>query len=341
MTMLRDYWYVGALAEELDRIPLARVLLGSPVVFYRNRAGAPVALQDLCSHRRAPLSRGVVLDDEIECPYHGMRFDGGGRCTLIPSQSNIPRAAHIRSFPVQERQGIVWIWGGEPESADPATIPHFPWRDSAEWNSEISYYYHVKADHILMTDNLLDLGHVAFIHADTIGFDARKLAHDPLVTEVEGTSVRNTRIIPDVEPAPAVRRWGHFPGLVERSSISTWYPPCFTNIQFSSRDERTSVELHINHLITPETDSTHHYWVFISRNFELDNDVLTKQMREDNDVVHHQDLDIVEAQQRMIELVPEATEMAIKQDKGLVAAHRIMDRLEREERAGSPSQESA
>jgi vanillate O-demethylase monooxygenase subunit len=335
MTMLRNFWYVAALAEEVNRQPVQRILLGVPTALYRTQSGEPVAVRDVCSHRRAPLSLGKLVGDNIECPYHGMQFGPDGRCSLIPSQDSVAEAAHIRAFPVAERQGIVWIWPGDPAAADPAAIPHFPWRASDQWHHDTSYYYHVQASHLLMTDNLLDLGHVAFVHADTIGFDPSALAHDPLVTDVVGDTVRNTRIIPDVEPSPAVQRWGGFTGRIERTSVSTWYPPCFTSIQFGNRDHAANVELRIDHLITPETDETHHYWVFVARNFEIDDDVLTKQMREDNDVVHHQDLVIVEAQQRMIALTPGSVDMAIRQDKGLVQAHRIMDRLAAAERSAA------
>ncbi len=325
--ILYDFWYVGAVASEVGRTPLARVICGMPIVFYRTEAGDPVALRDLCSHRRAPLSMGRAVGDTIECPYHGLLFDPNGRCVHIPSQDVIPAQAHIRAYPVQERQGLIWVWPGEPAMADPETIPDLPWRESPEWNSETIYYYHVHASHILMTDNLLDLGHVAFIHSGTIGFDASRLKDDPLVTQVSGDQVVNTRVMSDVKPSANVQRWGNFPGLIERSSVSTWSPPCNTSIQFRNRDQATNVELRIDHLITPESDDTHHYWVSVCRNFRIDDAALTRQVHVDNDAVHQEDLAIVEAQQRMISVSGKYADMPIKQDRGLIAAHRIMDRL--------------
>jgi phenylpropionate dioxygenase-like ring-hydroxylating dioxygenase large terminal subunit len=325
---LLEFWYVAALADDLRAKPLARIICGVPVVLYRTETGKPVALHDLCSHRRAPLSLGRTSGDNIECAYHGLVFNPSGKCILIPSQDMIPSRANIRSFPVQDRHGLLWIWMGDAASADPEKIPILPWRNSPDWNADTVYYYHVNASHLLMTDNLLDLGHVAFIHADTIGFDASKLKRDPLVTEVQDDKVLNTRIIPSVEPSPAVRRWGNFKGLIKRTSISTWSPPCFTSILFRNEDESTVLEMRIDHLITPETDMTHHYWVSVSRNFRIEDAELTEQMRIDNDKVHEQDLAIVEAQQRMISLSPYYRDMPIKQDHGLMAAHRIMERLQ-------------
>jgi phenylpropionate dioxygenase-like ring-hydroxylating dioxygenase large terminal subunit len=228
---------------------------------------------------------------------------------------------------------------GPADLADPADIPARPWRADPAWNAASTHYYHVKAAHLLMTDNLLDLGHVAFIHADTIGFDAGVMRKDPLETAVEGERVRNTRILEGVEPAPAVKSWGGFTGKVDRVSISDWTPPCYTAIQFANRpsggESAGGVEFHIDHFITPETEATHHYWVLVSRNFRIEDDALTRRIHADNDRVAAQDIDIVEAQQKMIALSPGHADMPIKQDKGLMAAHRILERLWRAEQSGA------
>lgn len=298
-----------------------------------------MALRNLCSHRRAPLDKGKLVGDAIQCAYHGLRFDAGGRCVHIPSQDTIPDQAHIDAFPVVERWGVVWVWMGPRELADPARIPARPWRADPAWNADSTHYYYVNASHMLMTDNLLDLGHVAYIHADTIGFDAGALKQDPLKTEASDERVRNTRVFEGIEPAPVVKGWGDFTGKVDRLSISDWTPPCFTAIQFANRPAGRSeggVEFRIDHFITPETESTHHYWVLVSRNFRIGDTELTRRIHADNDRVAAQDIDIVEAQQKMIARSPGYRDMPIKQDKGLMAAHRILERLWRAEQSASP-----
>lgn len=334
--LLRDFWYVAAESKHVDRTPLARTICKQPLVLYRTEAGDPVALRNLCSHRRAPLSKGKLVGDEIECPYHGLVFDGTGRCTKIPSQNTIPAGAHITAFPVADRWGMTWVWMGDPANADPADIPDRPWRADPDWNVDEVHYFHIKAAHVLMTDNLLDLGHVAYIHSDTIGFDPEVMGHDPLVTEVTETGVRNTRIIEDIEPSPSVRGWGDFKGRVDRISISDWEPPCYTSILFANRprDGSEPLDFRIDHFLTPETDETHHYWILVARNFRIHDSDLTQRIFAENEKVAAQDLDIVEAQQRMIEMSPDYRDMPIEQDKGLMAAHRIMEKLHRaEERA--------
>lgn len=331
--ILKNFWYVAASSVEVNSTPLARTICEIPVVMFRTGAGAPAALRDMCSHRRAPLSKGRMLGDNIECPYHGLQFDPVGRCVKIPSQEEIPRKAHICSYPVVERWGVVWIWMGDPDLADPAGIPHKPWRADPAWNSENVHYFHIKASHLLMTDNLLDLLHVSWVHVNTIGFSADAVKEDPLVTEVSECMVRNTRVIRNIEPAAALRSWGDFAGRVDRTSVSDWTPPCFTAIHFLNRDPVTTIEFRLDHLITPETARSHHYWLLVSRNFRIDDEELTRKVFEDNSRVAAEDMDIVEAQQRMIDLSPGSVDMPLRQDRGLVAAHRILDRLAKQENA--------
>ena len=59
---------------------------------WRDSGGRIRAVEDRCPHRLYPLSTGEIRGDDIECGYHGLRFDGTGRCTHIPAQKTIPFA---------------------------------------------------------------------------------------------------------------------------------------------------------------------------------------------------------------------------------------------------------
>ena len=111
---LRNAWYVAALPEELGNGPLGRVFLGESVVLYRGATGRATALEDRCCHRALPLSMGRVVEDRIQCGYHGLEFDAAGACVKVPGQARIPPAARVRRYPLVERYGWLWIWmGGE------------------------------------------------------------------------------------------------------------------------------------------------------------------------------------------------------------------------------------
>src|SRR5437870_4768094 len=95
-TWLKNCWQVAAFSHELTEQPLARTFLDERVVLFRTSSGGPAALADRCPHRFAPLSRGKVIDGVVQCPYHGMRFDGSGTCVAIPGQDSIPPGAKAR-----------------------------------------------------------------------------------------------------------------------------------------------------------------------------------------------------------------------------------------------------
>ncbi len=143
---LRNAWYVAAWADEVvaDR-PFGRTLLDEPVVLFREAGGAPVALEDRCCHRHYPLSRGRMVDGALECGYHGLTFDGTGKCIRIPAQTAIPESACVRRYPVVERNKWIWIWMGDPALADPAQICDFRWLDHPQWGAK-GAVFHVQVE---------------------------------------------------------------------------------------------------------------------------------------------------------------------------------------------------
>ena len=120
-------WYVVASSAELRTKPKAFVLNGLPLVTFRDASGRSVALLDRCAHRNAPLSAGRVIDGEIQCHYHGWRFDGAGACKAVPGlcgDANHP-TRRVPSFACQDSQGWVWVYS-KPDvipSEGPYEIP--------------------------------------------------------------------------------------------------------------------------------------------------------------------------------------------------------------------------
>lgn len=318
----RDYWYVAATSREVGAAPLARTILGEAVVLFRTQSGKVAALANVCPHRRAPLSMGHVIGETIACPYHGIQFSGGGTCEHIPAQSRIPSSLKARAYPIVERYGMIWIWpgSGEPQG----DVPALPWREDAAWNADLVQYIHVEAPAELVTNNLLDLSHVAFVHARTIAFAQDRLAEDPLVVEAFEDRVRCTRVFKDVEPPPAHRIWRDFKGLVDRSSISEWQPPGNVLILVRNEDADGQLDLRFDHFVTPESATSHHYFVAISRNFLIDDAVLTEKLDAENAKVHDEDRDMVEAQHKTILAFPDMPDMNLRQDQAIARARAIM-----------------
>ena len=113
---LRNAWYAVATPGEVRREqPLGRRICNEPVVIFRRADGSVAMLDDRCPHRKAQLSCGTVIDDALECRYHGFRFSGEGECVLIPA-GDVPLAAfRARAYPVVEQNGFVFAWFGEAD----------------------------------------------------------------------------------------------------------------------------------------------------------------------------------------------------------------------------------
>ncbi|MFD1986613.1 Rieske 2Fe-2S domain-containing protein [Mesorhizobium newzealandense] len=101
--------YVAAWDHEVtDQLKPTRIL-GEDIVLYRRTDGAVAALEDACPHRKLPLSMGRIKGDTVECGYHGLTFDSTGTCTRVPGAEKIPHVACVRSYPIAERYGLLWI----------------------------------------------------------------------------------------------------------------------------------------------------------------------------------------------------------------------------------------
>src|SRR5688572_8807829 len=166
---LMNCWYVAAWdAELIDGKLLARTIMEKPLLLYRGDSGKVVALDNRCCHRGAKLSNGRREGDDIRCMYHGLKFDPSGKCIQIPGQDNIPKGLGVRSYPVVERQTLVWIWMGDPAKADPAKIVDIPYLANPAWRGKQGYM-HYDAHYLLIVDNLSDFAHLAFVHTKTLG----------------------------------------------------------------------------------------------------------------------------------------------------------------------------
>ena len=132
---LRNGWYAAIWSKDLQARPIGRTFLNEKVALFRNGGGQAAALEDCCCHRAAPLSKGEVAGDYLACGYHGLKYDINGQCVEVPGQTMIPRGAKVRSYPVCEKWGAVWIWMGEPAKADESKIPNLFWLADPAWTA--------------------------------------------------------------------------------------------------------------------------------------------------------------------------------------------------------------
>jgi phenylpropionate dioxygenase-like ring-hydroxylating dioxygenase large terminal subunit len=322
---LKNSWYVAAWDREVTRRPLARTFLDLPVVLYRKQDGTAVALEDRCCHRQLPLSMGTVIEDCLRCGYHGLRFDPSGKCVEIPGQASIPPQAAVRAFPTLERFHWVWIWMGEPAKADSALIPNWWWADHSDWAFSRPDPIHVKCNYQLVADNVLDVTHLAYVHAGSIG--APSITEFPASVEREERLVRLTRWIRDRPPPPLYQQAGQFAGSVDRWQIVEHVPPCFTVNFAGCSDAETKIELMALSAPTPETGRSTHYFFGFVRNFGLHDPAVEEICSESMVKVFNEDIPVLEAQQRMLELRPGAPKVDIAVDAAPLAARRLLQAM--------------
>ncbi len=337
---VRNAWYVAAWDHEVDKAPLARTILGEPVVIYRKQDGGVVALEDRCCHRRLPLSQGEVQGDRIQCAYHGMIYDQSGACVEIPWQKTITKAARVRSYPIVERHRWIWIWMGDAADADPDTITDFHWLDDAGWGAK-GTRFHVQCNYKLIVENLLDLTHLAFVHRSTIGNDA--VANAAAITCAHNDDeVTVTRWTLDQPPPPTYAKASGFEGNVDRWQIIHFTPPCFVRLDVGACDagsgapegqRQGGIRMRNLNAITPESDTTTHYFWAQAHDFEVTNQAVTDLVFEQVKIAFSEDVAIFEAQQKMIDHDPEAPTINLSQDAGGIAAFKIIDDLVAQESA--------
>jgi phenylpropionate dioxygenase-like ring-hydroxylating dioxygenase large terminal subunit len=156
----------------------AKTILGEPLLIGRDRAGRPFALRDLCPHRGMPLSAGRFDGTEVECCYHGWRFDTGGRCTAIPSlaagQDFEPGRIKVASYPTREVQGNIWVFLGTDPNGAPE-IPLLPDLEDRHPGIVETTRLDANIDHAVI--GLMDPAHGPFVHS-AWWWRSRRSAHE-------------------------------------------------------------------------------------------------------------------------------------------------------------------
>jgi len=189
---LRNLWYFALPATALRKRQLVhKLMLGEPILLGRTEAGEAFALRDLCPHRGVPLTAGRISDGTVECAYHGWRFKPSGQCAFIPSlvgeEGVEPAKIRVRSYPLIERNGLIWVYMAQDPASDAAPetgIPALPIAADAKPRMIEAQKFPCEIDHAVM--GLMDPAHGPFVHkvwwwrsANSIHAKAKKYAPIP------------------------------------------------------------------------------------------------------------------------------------------------------------------
>jgi vanillate O-demethylase monooxygenase subunit len=348
MPFLKNAWYVAGFTHEVAEKPVSRRICDQLLVLFRKGDGSVAVLEDRCPHRFVPLSAGWVEGDSIRCVYHGLRFDAAGRCDERPNDDGpMPPQLCVRSFPTAERYGCVWIWMGDAEAADPATIPDFGFIADTEKYDHVFGYLNVKANHELISDNLLDLSHVHYLHPQIKPEDGFEKYQNKV--EQDGDTIWSKLWKPGYAPGAFQRSlWGSDSPTADGRSDVRWDAPSYLLATTALTEVGQSIEdgalLPNAHLITPETEYSSHYFWVVGRNTRRGDKELSALLEQVvGDVFLTQDGPVIEAQQRAM---GEATDflaqrpVILKADAAGIRARRVLKRLKDREANGGAVDEA-
>ena len=329
-SFVRNCWYMIAWDHEVPPTGLfARTVLNEGIVLYRTRAGRIVALRDRCCHRLAPLSKGRHEGDCVRCGYHGLLFDGSGRCVEIPGSDGVPEKARVQAYPVAVKHKWVFVWMGDPARADEALLPDNFSCDSPEWDY-VPGYLHYEAPQDLICDNLLDFSHLSYVHEKTLGGSTAIAQARPTIEAVP-RGVRVSRRVPDVPPPPYYRNLREFPGNVDRWFIYDFLLPGTLLMHSGGRpvedaegDLRRAVRLHSCQTVTPETDHSTHYFFQQSRRVEDGDHAIAESLYRSLVVAFEEDRAMITAQAREIARDPAAPMLPLALDAAVVRFRRLV-----------------
>ncbi|NJP73039.1 aromatic ring-hydroxylating dioxygenase subunit alpha [Streptomyces sp. C1-2] len=213
--MIPNQWYPILQTSEIQREkPTGVRRMGEELVLWRDLDGTLVCQTARCPHKGANIGDGRLKGNTVECPYHGFRFDAEGTCKVVPALgagARIPASLKLRTYPVREQHGLVWLWWGEEREHLPAIelpaeiVGNSRPYETISWTRPLHYTRYI--------ESLLEFYHVTFVHRDhwtnnidytfmygtarrfwTDGRD-RYLAANKIVNhevEVDGTTIRST-----------------------------------------------------------------------------------------------------------------------------------------------------
>lgn len=229
-----DAWFIACTSAQLGSAPLAVTVQHRPLVLFRARGGVVTALIDRCPHRNVPLSAGKVRAGELECAYHGWRFDGAGQCVAVPGLVDGEEDGKVslksrcaERFATREQDGFVWVYatGGVEPKEGPFRFPHL---DDGAY-STVRREFAVTASLHAAVENTLDVPHTAFLHGGLFRTAEKKNVIDVVVKRY----ARSAEAHFHGEPAPrGLVGWLLAPqgGVVEH--VDRFLLPCIAQVEY-------------------------------------------------------------------------------------------------------------
>ena len=315
-TLLSDCWFPVAVADEVMGVASAR-LLDVDLVVFRGEDGSVAVALDRCPHRGMALSRGWTQDGRLICPYHGLHFDGLGRCTSVPSdpEGAIPEAMRLTVLPSVECYGLVWTSLAD-ETPD---LPRFEAWDDDAFQNIVCPTLTIAASPGRQIEGFLDVAHFALAHGSTFGDRTNPRVPEFAVERTE-TGVRACYVsnVSNYGPrqrhlAPADFKW--------RRTFEV-FPPFAARLVVDYPD---GDQLWILNIASPVSARATKLFCPLARNFDLETPI--EDVRAFNLKVFNEDRVLVEHQHPLDLPLGAGDEKHIGADRTSIAYRRVLKRM--------------
>jgi phenylpropionate dioxygenase-like ring-hydroxylating dioxygenase large terminal subunit len=322
-------WWVAGFSDEIVHDLVGRWLLDTPVLLYRKSDGTVSAMEDRCPHRAAPLSMGRLVGDSVQCGYHGFTFNQDGQCTLVPSTGRPLAMAKVRVFPVIENPPFVWVYLGDPEKIAEVPLPHqLDWAQDHRFSS-VKGRLDVSANYILLKENVLDLTHFGFVHANSFkitDFVSSPSFETDAWTTTYRQSFKNSPLAAfyadplGIEPGTPFDReaWGSFVSPALQTAGVDFVRPS---------DRKTMGQFRVTHATTPVDHGKMLYFWVIARDYGTSPEQLAA-LEKATLTGFYEDEAVLVAIQNMHDryALDAQPEVSVKADTGGVQCRRLIER---------------
>lgn len=323
------FWHPVAKASDLVNEQILSVrLLNQEFVIWQNSNRQLSAMPNQCPHRGARLSLGKVINDTLQCPYHGWCFQSSGQCSRIPALPEFsPTNKHaVKTYPVQERFGLLWLQLEQDYSQSPSAellkqsqlLPAFEAASDEHLRSILCGPYHVKSSAPRLVENFLDMAHFSFVHDGYLG--------DAKLPQVANYQVErgNTHL-----KATACKAWqpqsnAHSTqsALIEYEYfLAHPYSAVLTKIPPEGASAKTNYRESIALWVCPDSPTTCKVWFTLA---VADHDTPEAVFQQFQDTIFLQDQPVLESQQPALLPVSQDLEIHCAADKTSAAYRRLL-----------------
>jgi vanillate O-demethylase monooxygenase subunit len=326
-----DCWYAVAVSDEVGDSLTGVRAADRPVVLFRASDGSVVALEDRCAHRAYPLSAGTRVGDQLRCGLCGFVYDRDGQCVSVPTQPRVPLGAHVASYPVEERDGVVWAWFGEPGRARLHRVPDLPWLADGQW-AATSGIRDIDAGFLLLHESFADVTKVPFVHPE-IAPGVLVAAPPPLDVIVTETTVTLRREFPPA-PLPAWQAELLGVGDTEFTTVQEGYfvsPAVWVDHWDVTGADGGSARLRFTHLVTPLAPGRTRLRWWVSRDFALDDASAGSAVQRLFSEYYSRVLTALEISQQVLDLDGPGAEVNVSSDVAALKVREIVSALLSEE----------